>query len=487
MRLFDSFWDRCPALYYSLFILFGALGALAFDPLLFVPLSVLLLHRSWRALLALVGGLLFWFYVSSSIIYPPDWADGVEGVATFEVVDWTHEMRYNRPYCKMKLFVHSFEAKNSSFYAQNIPCRLSWSHIGSRPKAGFIYKAESTLSIRDGNYSIKMDSPRRLRASYSLAEWRSLAKSKVKIILAKFLPVGDTRAFLEGVLIGEFHDTHLKEGLKRFGLQHITVVSGFHFSLIAVILAAFFRLLLPWKYTNLALIIATTAYLLFIGPSASVLRAWVACSLLFLSKIVERDSNGLNALGVGLIVVLTLDPTAALELGFQLSFLATFAILLLYPLFDPILSDLFPKRSATELLEMPFSEQLTFVLLRFFTASFALILSVSVLMLPMSLYAFGEFPLFGIIYNAFFPFLVSIGVFVVSIAFLFIWFEPICAFFFQIAAAILDAALTLVTHAPSGLDANLTATWLTGFWLVLYLLVASFFSIIFYQRRKGIE
>ncbi len=478
----NSFWDSCPVLYYSLFILFGALWALTESPLFLVPAGPLLLHSSLRLPLALLGGILFWFFVVNYVRYPPSWVDSMHGKAKFEVVDWTHEMRYNKPYCKMKLLLHSFEGDNSSFYAQNIPCKLSWSHIATRPKAGVLYEADGDLCVHNGICSLKVAELKKTKPLFSLVDLRHAAKREVKLVLAKYLKAGETRSFLEGVLIGEFHDAHLKDGLKRFGLQHITVVSGFHFSLIAVLFAAFFRMLLPWKWLQAALIFATTGYLLFIGPSPSVLRAWAACTILFLSKLLERDANGLNSLGAGLIFVLSYDPAAALDLGFQLSFLATFAILLFYPVIDKWLRGLFPNRSATEVLLMPFSEQLLFVLLRFFTASIALVVSVSVLMLPMSLYAFGEFPLLGIVYNVFFPFLVSIGIFIVACAFLFLWLEPVASFFFQIAAFFLESSLTFITHAPNGLDFTLRASWISASILIFYLTGVSLLGIVYKKK-----
>ncbi len=478
-----AFWDQAPALYYCLFILFGALYAFTGSILFLIPALPLFIHNSFRMPLAALAGILFWFYAANYAIYPPAWVDSMHGKATFTVEDWSHELRYNRPYCKMKLLLQSFEGDNESFYAQNIPCRLSWSQIATRPKSGIIYEAGGVLSVHNGIYSFKAEDHLKPKGStFSLVDLRHTLKAKVKLFLAKYLKSGETRSFLEGVLIGEFHDAHLKDGLKRFGLQHITVVSGFHFSLIAVILAAFFRMILPWKWMQAALIIATSSYLLFIGPSPSVLRAWAACTILFLSKLLERDANGLNSLGAGLILVLSYDPAACLDLGFQLSFLATFAILLFYPLFDRYLRALFPTRSATEILSMPFSEQLLFVLLRFFTASFGLVLSVSTLMLPMSLYAFGEFPLLGIVYNAFFPFLVSIGIFVVALAFLFMWVEPIASLFFQIAAALLDTALTFISYAPSWLDITLRASWISAFFLITYLSAVSLLGILLKKK-----
>ena len=488
---FDSFWSRSPALFYALFLYLGAVAALSWHIALLVPFALLLVYKSqeqkWRLLLGVLASGLFYLFASSSVVYPPTWADSIEGVATFECTDMVHEARYGRSYCKFKINLLSFEASDNSFYAKNVPCKFVWNNPGSRPSADTRYFATATLHEHEGNWTLKLAKDaflQKLDSTYSLVEWRLWAKSRVKLLLATYLPPGQTRAFLEGVLIGEFHDPYLSASLARFGLQHITVVSGFHFSLIAIILAAFFRLILPWKFTNICLLIAITAYLLFIGPSPSVLRAWISVSIMFLGKILERTSNGMNCLGLGLITVLVWDPACVFQLGFSLSFLATFAILLLYPLVDHTIRMCFPKRSAHEILKMPFSEQLLFVVLSFFISSLALVISVSILMLPMSLYCFQQFPVMGIIYNCFFPFLVSVAVLIVCIAFLFLWCAPIAAVLFAIAAYLLESALTLITYAPSWCDIMLRATCISAFWLVVYLCGASTIGICLYEQRR---
>lgn len=333
----ELFWGRCPALFYGLFVYLGAAAAFSFHPALFIPLGALVICKSRLHLMRVACGiaafLLFWLFAASYVVFPPSWATGEPGFATFEICDWATDTRYGKNLCKLSCHVTEFEAENGLFFAKNIPCKLIWSPPGTRPKADALYYAKASLIEHEGSWSLKLDKERplqRIKDQFSLVEWRHRAKNSVKELLARYLAPSETRSFLEGVLLGEFHDAYLAVGLSRFGLQHITVVSGFHFSLIAVILAAFFRLILPWKGVNVALLIATTGYLFFIGPSASVIRAYIAVMLVFIGKVLEEKANGLNCLGVGLVVVLSYDPVAAISLSFQLSFLATFAILLLF-------------------------------------------------------------------------------------------------------------------------------------------------------------
>ncbi len=486
---FDSFWDKAPALFYGLFVYFGAAAQFSWHYSLLIPLGVCTIFSSkvqkMRLMFGMVAMLLFWLYATNSLILPPKWADTSPGIATFEITEAVNDTRYNKPYCKMKVLVQTFKPADKSFYAKNVACKMTWKDLATRPKADYVYRIEGTLSEYNGSWSLKPTRAATLEQvepTYSLVEWRFKAKQYVKGILATYVAPGDTRAFLEGVLIGEFHDNHLAQSLRRFSLQHLTVVSGFHFSLIAIILAAFFRLLMPWRIMNISLVVAACCYLAFIGPSPSVLRAYVAVTLVFLGRLLERNSNGLNCLGFGLILVLALDPSSVTSLGFQLSFLATFAILLLYPIVEKVFKSFFPKRGANELLQMPFLEQVLFVLLVFSISSLALVTSVSILMLPMSLFAFHAFPIMGIFYNCFFPFLVSIAVFIVAIAFFFLWLPPVASFLFAIASQILDHALILINHAPTWCDLTLHATWLSAPILAIYLSLISYLGIIFHEQ-----
>ncbi len=75
-------------------------------------------------------------------------------------------------------------------------------------------------------------------------------------------------------------------------------------------------------------------------------------TLMLSAEVLELPYKGLNILGATLLGLLIWDPVNSLEAGFQLSFLATVAILLLYPLLDEALGYLLPKRPLHGLAQM---------------------------------------------------------------------------------------------------------------------------------------
>lgn len=486
---FSSFWNQHPALLYGLFLYLGAVGAFYSVGSLLLPLFFLFLGafgNGYRLALGCLLALLFGLYVASTVEALPEWAKGCSGKATFEITNVTSDIRYNRPYYKLQIDLLRFESPDNTFFAQNLPCKMIWNKATPRPRAGFQYQVEATLTENNGTWTLHALPNSQwvpVKSTFSFVEWRYRLKNSFKRLLAKHIPPSQVRAFLEGVVIGEFHDPLLANNLRRFGLQHIIVVSGFHFALIAAIFHGLLRLFASWRATSALLIALTTFYLLFVGPSPSVVRAYIAGLLVLLARLCKDQSNGLNSLGIGLLIALAIEPLWAISLSFTLSFLATFAILLFFPLCKRALGQIFPKRRASELLKMPFLDQLTFVLLSFFLSSFALVASVTILMLPMSLFAFHQFPLMGIFYNCFFPFLISISVFLLCLGLLFSWLAPFASMLFSACTFLTEAALTLVNDAPSWLDMTLQCSWLTAEWLTLYLCLVSFMGIISYTQQ----
>ena len=121
-----------------------------------------------------------------------------------------------------------------------------------------------------------------------------------------------------------------KTGLRRAGLSHLLAVSGLH---VGLILGGFWWLFggISNRLTAWGGVFVLLLYGCLVGPRPSLLRAALMALLVILALVLERPPQALNSLCAALIVILCLDPQAAFDLGFQLSFLATAGILLLAP------------------------------------------------------------------------------------------------------------------------------------------------------------
>ncbi len=139
-------------------------------------------------------------------------------------------------------------------------------------------------------------------------------------ILAQALVLGDSRRV----------PPDWKTGLRRAGLSHLLAVSGLH---VGLILGGFWWLFggRSTRLTAFGSVTVLVLYACLVGPRPSLLRAALMALLVVLALLLDRPPQALNSLCAALIVILSFDPQAAFDLGFQLSFLATAGILLLAP------------------------------------------------------------------------------------------------------------------------------------------------------------
>lgn len=123
------------------------------------------------------------------------------------------------------------------------------------------------------------------------------------------------------------------------GVAHILALSGAHVAVIAMVIAVvLFPLVMAghrrarWWLT----IAVLWLYALFTGLSPSVCRAVIMASAVLLALIFDRPRSSLNALCLAAILILVFSPLSLMQLGFQLSFAATLAIILYSPVLAPV-------------------------------------------------------------------------------------------------------------------------------------------------------
>ena len=373
--------------------------------------------------------------------------------------------------------------------AKNIPLIISINDTATitRPSANQSYIISGTLKQKDkGFYSLilsKNDPWIEIPNTYSSAEWRFHAKQWIKEYINNQIPNEQSATFLSGLATGEFDDKYMAHELGRFGLQHIMAISGFHFSIIAGILSLLFRLILPQRSTPLFLMFLLSSYFLFLGTSASILRAWIAIVLAFSSQLFQRRANGLNSLGIGLILVLMVDPLMIRGIGFQFSFAVTAAILLLYGICDSAIESLVDKKGLFHTRLMNRLEQHGYMILQSARQGFALTMAVNLVAFPILLYHFHKFPLMSLIFNLFFPFLVSISMLLLLLG-------PIIPLLHLVNSHYTGAVLSLTYKMPPAVDLYWRMESLPLGFVLLYLsslFVASIYARSYFMERNLIE
>jgi competence protein ComEC len=145
---------------------------------------------------------------------------------------------------------------------------------------------------------------------------------------------GERRAVLEGIVLGDGSElsSGLRQDFQASGLYHLLAVSGQN-----VVLVAAGALILAWLLGvsrwigELGALAGITAYVLAVGPQASVIRAGIAGALASLAWLSGRLRDAWQALFVGAVVLLAWNPYNLYDPGFQLSFAAVAAIFTVVP------------------------------------------------------------------------------------------------------------------------------------------------------------
>lgn len=131
------------------------------------------------------------------------------------------------------------------------------------------------------------------------------------------------------------------ESLRASGLAHVLAISGLHMGLVA------FGIYLACSYLLAAIgpfarsrdvrrhaasigILMATLYLLLSGASVATQRAYIMVCIAFLAIILQRRAISIRSVAVAAIVTLVVRPEALVSVGFQMSFAAVAAMVVIF-------------------------------------------------------------------------------------------------------------------------------------------------------------
>ena len=195
--------------------------------------------------------------------------------------------------------------------------------------------------------------------------------------LAKALLIGDKSSLSEQV----------RTDFANVGIAHMTAVSGLHLSVwclfaLKILKKAGLRGRIPY-------IISSVFVLLFMavtGFPKSVVRAGIMMLLVLTGKIISQKSDAINSLGFAVVLMCLLNPFCVLNVGFQLSFLATLGLILGYNTFKVPYKEDYKDRS-----------KIRTCINRFYNYLLGIVMSTAfacVFTLPVTVLNFKKIPLF---------------------------------------------------------------------------------------------
>lgn len=133
----------------------------------------------------------------------------------------------------------------------------------------------------------------------------------------------------------------LSQAFRAAGLSHLTVVSGSQIVMTVALLLGLAKILgIRNSWLPLVFLPALVCYALLAGNDASIWRAVISGLCLTWALVQGRDVDGLSLWSLAFIVLLLIDPLQLHDIGFQLSFAATWGLIVLAPRLKGLVSRL---------------------------------------------------------------------------------------------------------------------------------------------------
>lgn len=149
---------------------------------------------------------------------------------------------------------------------------------------------------------------------------------------------GDNLAILSALTVGDKENLseNILETYSIAGASHVLALSGLHIGFLYALL--FFLLSRLWKrwgffkpFGLTIILLLLWAFAFFTGLSSSVVRSVMMCTLVTLSCLQPEKPLSMNTLAATAFLMLLYNPLWLFDVGFQLSFTAVSAIILIQP------------------------------------------------------------------------------------------------------------------------------------------------------------
>ncbi|MBL7979547.1 MAG: DNA internalization-related competence protein ComEC/Rec2 [Bacteroidetes Order II. Incertae sedis bacterium] len=296
-------------------------------------------------------------------------------------------------------------------------------------------------------------------------------REKIRHTITHYTASNEMASMQKALLIGDRTDLpeNLKQSFNNTGLTHLLAVSGLHVLLIGMVLFNLLRPLLGrikrLSWTAIEVIRCTVTFVVLIfflwitGGSPSVIRAVVMAAVFLSATLIQRDTSGLNSLGVAMFIMLLLQPGTLYDIGFQLSCAAVAGIVI----FQPSLQRITKYKPIRHDWQKAGIQSIGVSVVA--TAATA----------PILLYHFGQVSLAGVWLNLVAIPLSDLAILSILLTVVLDWFVPSVAFVMGNTASALTSLFTgFVSISDTYFGHFRIHGFVTSLWLILSLLLALF-------------
>ena len=154
-----------------------------------------------------------------------------------------------------------------------------------------------------------------------IERYQSSGLSDLSLSLVSAMTLGE-RSMISKEIRDEFSIT---------GTSHVLAMSGLHLSILYMFLTFAWGRRKRWVLVSFVNIILIWAFVFIAGLPLSLVRSAIMLTTHSVLSVARRDSLSLNTLSLAALIIIIGNPISVYDVGFQMSFSAVLAILLLVP------------------------------------------------------------------------------------------------------------------------------------------------------------
>ncbi len=247
-------------------------------------------------------------------------------------------------------------------------------------------------------------------------------------------------------------DASLRETYAKVGAAHVLALSGLHLSIIYAVFSLFLSSRRFRTFSQILIVLTIWAYVFLVGLPVSVIRAAIMITVYALLSLGYRERMSVNTLAFTACVILCTNPLSIYDIGFQLSFMAVLAILLLTPLAEHMVSAAFLQRHR---------------LLRTLWGLATVSISAQVGTAPLTMYYFGRLPTYFLLSNMVVIPLATLLLYIMLACLVFSWWSLLAKLLTTLASNIVLMMNTLLIYIGNLPFSSIDGIYLTHLGLFL--------------------